>query len=66
MQPVTAAVSTSGGSLNLRSRPNVMAQVIGRIPNGAQVTVNGLIPGWASVSYNGRPGFVSRDYLRGV
>jgi len=63
MQPQKAVVSTSGSNLNLRSRPNEMSAVIGRIPNGAQVTVNGVIPEWASVEYNGRLGFVSRRYL---
>ena len=63
MQPQKATVVTSGSNLNLRSRPNIMSAVIGRIPNGAQVTVNGLIPDWASVEYNGKLGFVNRQYL---
>ena len=63
MEPVRATVVTSGSNLNLRSRPNTMSSVTGRIPNGAQVTVNGLIPDWASIEYNGRTGFVARQYL---
>ena len=63
MQPTTASVTTTSGNLNLRARPNVMSAVIGSIPNGAQLTVNGLIPDWASVSYNGKLGFVNRRYL---
>jgi len=66
MQPQRAAVRTTSGNLNLRARPNTSAQVIGSIPNGAQVTVNGLIPDWASVAYGGKVGFVSRRYLNGV
>lgn len=64
MAPQKAAVTTSGSNLNLRARPNTMSAVVGRIPNGAQVTVNGLIPDWASVQYNGRYGFVNRQYLK--
>ena len=61
--PRTATVATAGGNLNLRSRPNTMAAVIGTVPNGAQVTVYGLIPDWASIQYNGKPGFVAERYL---
>lgn len=64
MQPVTATVATNGTNLNLRSRPNTDSAVVGRIPNGARVTVYGLIPNWASVEYNGKSGFVNRDYLK--
>ncbi|MBQ4539065.1 MAG: SH3 domain-containing protein, partial [Oscillospiraceae bacterium] len=61
--PKAATVATAGGNLNLRSRPNTMAAVIGTVPNGAQVTVYGLIPDWASIQYNGKPGFVAERYL---
>ena len=40
-----------------------MAAVIGTIPNGARVTVYGMIPDWASIQYNGKPGFVASRYL---
>ncbi len=61
--PQQATVRTSGTNLNLRARPNTSAAVIGSIPNGARVTVYGLLPEWASVSYNNKEGFVSRRYL---
>lgn len=64
--PSDAYVRTNFGNLNLRARPNTSSQIIGSIPNGATVTVNGLIPDWASVGYNGKVGFVSRKYLSGV
>ena len=63
MQPQKAVVTTSGSNLNLRARPNTLSAVVGRIPNGAQVTVNGLIPDWASIDYNDKLGFVNRQYL---
>ncbi|MFV0497375.1 MAG: SH3 domain-containing protein [Candidatus Fimivivens sp.] len=61
--PQRATVSTTGSNLNMRTRPNTTAAVIGRIPNGAVVTVYGLLPEWASISYNNKSGFVNRDYL---
>lgn len=61
--PQQATVKTSGTNLNLRARPNTSASVIGSIPNGARVTVYGLLPEWASVSYSNKEGFVNRSYL---
>lgn len=61
--PQQATVQTSGTNLNLRARPNTSAAVIGSIPNGARVTVYGLLPEWASVSYNNQNGFVNRRFL---
>lgn len=66
MQPQAATAVTKGSNLNLRSRPNTASAVIGRIPNGAALTVNGLISDWASVNYNGKQGFVNRSYLKGI
>lgn len=63
VSPQQATVTTSGTSLNLRARPNASAAIVGSIPRGARVTVYGLLPEWASVSYNGKTGFVSRQYL---
>ncbi|WMJ84885.1 SH3 domain-containing protein [Oscillospiraceae bacterium LTW-04] len=63
IQPQQATVSTSGSNLNIRARPSTSAAVIGSIPNGAKVTVYGLLPEWASVSYNNNIGFVNRKYL---
>ncbi|MEA5136102.1 MAG: N-acetylmuramoyl-L-alanine amidase [Candidatus Fimivivens sp.] len=63
IQPQQATVSTSGSNLNLRARPSTSAAVIGSIPRGAKVTVYGLLPEWASVSYNNNIGFVNRKFL---
>ena len=57
------AVTTAG--LNLRSNPNMSATVLLVIPAGATVTVtgggqNGFLP----VSYSGRTGWASANYLR--
>lgn len=66
IQPYQAVVSTGSGALNLRARPNASAAVVGSVPRGATVTVNGELPGWASVVYQNQPGFVSSAFLRRV
>ena len=63
-QPIfTTTVSTMGGNLNVRYNPSTQAPVVGRIPNGAEVTVFATLPDWSLVSYNGITGYVSSRYL---
>lgn len=60
----TGTVNTGGPSLLIRDRPNTGSTVLGRIPNGAQVTVYGISPTyWFSIGYNGNYGFVSGDFV---
>jgi N-acetylmuramoyl-L-alanine amidase len=62
--PITVAnVRTNGGNLNLRTRPSTDAFIVGRIPNGAEVTVYARVPGWALVGYNGIVGYASDQYI---
>jgi N-acetylmuramoyl-L-alanine amidase len=64
-QPIyTSSVSTRGGYLNVRYTPSLQGAVIGKIPNGAEVTVCANLPGWALVNYNGVVGYVSSEFLR--
>lgn len=63
-QPIyTTTVATNGGNLNIRYNPSVYAPIVGKIPNGAEVTVYANIPDWAVVGYNGVVGYVSSRYL---
>lgn len=63
-QPIfTTAVATEGGSLNIRYSPSVQASIVGKIPNGSEVTVYAQIPDWSVVGYNGTVGYVSSRYL---
>ena len=52
-----------GGNLNVRYNPSTQAPVVGRIPNGAEVTVFATLPDWSLGSYNGITGYVSSRYL---
>lgn len=64
-QPIrVASVATNGGHLNIRTRPSLDAFIVGRIPNGSEVTVYAQVPGWTLVGYNGIVGYVSSDYIR--
>lgn len=56
--------SVNASSLNIRSAPTTSASKVGRIPNGAQVTVTSGNGKWAAVSYNGISGYCSMDYLK--
>lgn len=62
--PRVGTVVTSGGALNIRSRPTTTAAVVGTIPNGAAVTVNGQYDDWYVVNYNGTVGYANANYIR--
>ena len=56
-------VVTDGSGLNIRSYPSLDGKIIGSIPNGAVVTINGETGNWYVVSYNGITGYSSADYI---
>jgi N-acetylmuramoyl-L-alanine amidase len=59
-----ASVATNGGNLNVRTRPSLDAFIVGRIPNGSEVTVYATLPDWSLVGYNGIVGYVSSRYIQ--
>ena len=60
----TAWAKTSSGNLNIRSWASTSAEVIGKIPNNAQMTVYGnQTNGFYKVSYNGISGYASAAYV---
>ena len=64
-QPITiASVATNGGNLNVRTRPSLDAFIVGRIPNGSEVTVYATLLDWKLVGYNGIVGYVSSRYIQ--
>ncbi len=63
--PITVAnVATNGGNLNVRTRPSLDAFIVGKIPNGSEVTVYATVPDWTLVGYNGIVGYVSSQYIQ--
>ena len=63
--PITvASVATTGGNLNVRTRPSLDAFIVGRIPNGSEVTVYATLPDWKLVGYNGIVGYVSSRFIQ--
>ncbi|MBP3249734.1 MAG: SH3 domain-containing protein [Ruminococcus sp.] len=56
-------VVTDGSGLNIRSYPSTEGRILGSIPNGAAVTINGETGGWYVVSYNGITGYSSGKFI---
>ncbi len=63
-EPRQGTVVTNSGSLNIRQRPVITSAVIGSIPSGSAVTINGQYDNWYTVDYNGIVGYASSDYIR--
>ena len=64
-QPIrVATVATSGSNLNIREKPSIRSAIIGKIPNGAEITVYSQISDWYLVSFGGQTGYVSARYVR--
>ena len=60
---LTATVDLNGGNLNIRARPSLDAQIIGRAPDGAQVTVLGSWNGWYVIRYGTVEGYARSEYI---
>ena len=56
-------VTTSGGRLNVRERPNLEAKILTQIPNGETVDVYCTTGLWYVVEYGGILGFASAQYI---
>ncbi len=56
-------VNLSSGNLNIRSKPDINAPIIGKIPNGAKVTVYSQYDGWYVVGYENTVGYVASRYI---
>lgn len=56
-------VVTDGSNLNIRSYPSTDSNIIGKIPNNADVTIYGSVNGWYVVFYNGITGYANSDFI---
>lgn len=53
----------SGEVLNLRSQPSTQSSKVAVIPGGTVLTVEEDAGGWYKVTYNGKTGYVSANYV---
>ncbi len=58
-----ATVDTEGSRLNLRSAPSFEGEIIGKLPDGAAVTVLRREGAWSYIDYYGQRGYVYSQYL---
>lgn len=64
-QPKTYTVAVRQDSvLYLRANPSTTAKKLANIPGGTVVTVEEWAGSWAKVTYNGKTGWVSGDFLK--
>ncbi|GHU65218.1 hypothetical protein FACS1894184_00590 [Clostridia bacterium] len=56
-------VTTNGGTLNIRQTPQLTGTRLGSIPNGTLLEVFETRDDWARVSFDGKSGWVSTQYL---
>ncbi|MEV5041830.1 SH3 domain-containing protein [Microbacterium sp. LMI1x-1-1.1] len=59
-----AVVKTTTADLNFRATPSASGTKISVIPKGTKLTVTGTSGVWRKVTYQGRTGWVSGDFLR--
>ncbi len=60
----TAKVNVESGNLNIRSKPNINANIVGKAPKGADIYVLGKWDNWYVVYYNGVVGYSSADFIK--
>ena len=58
-----AATGQVKGNVNMRTCASIHCAKVAFIPAGARVSIGNLQRGWYQVSYNGRRGFVSGNYI---
>lgn len=56
-------VMTDGSGLNIRNYPSLSGAVIGSVPNGSTVMINGETGNWYVIGYNQLTGYSSKDFI---
>lgn len=59
----TAATVKCSSSVNFRSAASTSSTILGELKNGTSVTVLSTSNGWSKVTYAGKTGYISADYL---
>ena len=65
---VTSTTGTAGtvkcsSTVNFRSAASTSSTILGELKNGTAITVLSTSNGWSKVSYAGKTGYISADYL---
>ena len=55
--------SVKGSDVRMRSGPSTNYSILGTYQNGTPLTITGESGNWYKVSYSGRDGYVSKDYM---
>ena len=55
--------TVTGSDVRMRSGASTSSSIIGTYPKGTQMTVTGISGNWYAVSYDGKTGYVSSDYM---
>ena len=56
-------VDTDGSSLNMRAAAGTSYDTVASIPGGTVLDLEGVDNGWYKVTYSGKTGYVSSDYI---
>ena len=56
-------VDTDGSSLNMRAAAGTSYDTVASIPGGTVLELEGVDNGWYKVTYSGKTGYVSSDYI---
>ena len=56
-------VDTDGSSLNIRAAAGTSYDTVASIPGGTVLEMEGVDNGWYKVTYSGKTGYVSSDYI---
>lgn len=62
-EPITSYGVVKASLLNIRSGASTDSSVVAQASNGEIVGIHWSVPGWSFVTYNGKTGYVSVDYL---
>ncbi len=62
-QARTGTVRTQGGSLNIRSKPQLSATIVAKAANGSKLDILGEYQNYYVVRYNGIDGYASKDFI---
>lgn len=61
--PRNGVADLNWGTLNIRDKPDSASPVVGRVPDGAALTVLNQYDGWYVVRYQGLVGWASSDFI---